>query len=97
MYDSMLQMGRWFGYRIGYEDLCKLYLSQESHEDFKIISNAVEELSVKFEEMQALNATPMEFGLQVRTDATDKRLIITAKNKMGAAQKVMRSYSYSGS
>ena len=96
MYDSMLQMGRWFGYRIGYEDLCKLYLSQESHEDFKIISNAVEELSVKFEEMQSLNATPEEFGLQVRTDATDKRLIITAKNKMGAAQKVMRSYSYSG-
>ena len=96
MYDSMLQMGRWFGYRIGYEDLCKLYLSQESHEDFKIISNAVEELSVKFEEMQNLNATPEEFGLQVRTDATDKRLIITAKNKMGAAQKVMRSYSYSG-
>ena len=40
MYDSMLVMGRWFGYRIGYEDLCKLYLSQESHEDFKIISNA---------------------------------------------------------
>ena len=64
-------MGRWFGYRIGYEDLCKLYLSQESHEDFKIISNAVEELSVKFEEMQSLNAT-QEFGLQVRTDATTK-------------------------
>ena len=96
MYDSMLQMGRWFGYRIGYEDLCRLYLSKESHEDFKIISNAVEELSVKFEEMQALNATPMEFGLQVRTDAQNKRLIITAKNKMGAAQKALRSYSYSG-
>ena len=96
MYDSMLQMGRWFGYRMGYEDLCKLYLSKESHEDFKIISNAIEELSVKFEEMQALNATPMEFGLQVRTDAQNKRLIITAKNKMGAAQKVLRSYSYSG-
>ena len=96
MYDSMLQMGRWFGYRMGYEDLCKLYLSKESHEDFEIISSAVEELSIKFEEMQALNATPMDFGLQVRTDAQNKRLIITAKNKMGAAQKVKRSFSYSG-
>ena len=96
MYDSMLQMGRWFGYRMGYEDLCKLYLSKESHEDFEIISNAVEELSLKFEEMQALKATPMDFGLQVRTDAQNKRLIITAKNKMGAAQRVKRSFSYSG-
>tara|TARA_Y100001933_G_scaffold166316_2_gene164573 strand:+ start:34 stop:1086 length:1053 start_codon:yes stop_codon:yes gene_type:complete len=96
MYDSMLQMGRWFGYRMGYEDLCRLYLSRESHEDFDIISSAVEELSVKFEEMQAINATPMQFGLQIRADAQNKRLTITAKNKMGAAQKVYRSYSYRG-
>ena len=24
-YDTLLQMGRWFGYRPGYEDLCRLY------------------------------------------------------------------------
>ena len=96
MYDSMLQMGRWFGYRIDYEDICRLYLSKDSHEDFEVISNALEELSVKFEEMQAINATPMDFGLQVRADAQNKRLAITANNKMGAAQKALRSYSYSG-
>ena len=92
----MLQMGRWFGYRIDYEDICRLYLSKDSHEDFEVISNALEELSVKFEEMQAINATPMDFGLQVRADAQNKRLAITANNKMGAAQKALRSYSYSG-
>ena len=67
----MLQMGRWFGYRIGYEDLCKLYLSQESHEDFKIISNAVEELSVKFEEMQN-SMQPLRIWIASETDATEK-------------------------
>ena len=46
--------------------------------------------------MQAINATPMDFGLQVRADAQNKRLAITANNKMGAAQKALRSYSYSG-
>ena len=61
MYDSMLQMGRWFGYRMGYEDLCKLYLSKESHDDFVIISQAVDELSIKFEEMQAINATQQKW------------------------------------
>ena len=96
MYDSMLQMGRWFGYRIDYEDICRLYLSKDSHEDFEVISNAIEELSLKFEEMQAINATPKNFGLQVRADAQNKRLAITANNKMGAAQKALRSYSYSG-
>ena len=25
MYDTLMQMGRWFGYRMGYEDLCRLY------------------------------------------------------------------------
>ena len=27
-YDTLLQMGRWFGYRPGYEDLCRLYTTQ---------------------------------------------------------------------
>ena len=45
--------------------------------------------------MQAINATPMQFGLQIRADAQNNGLSITAKNKMGAAQKT-RSYSYSG-
>ena len=96
MYDSMLQMGRWFGYRIDYEDICRLYLSKESHDDFEVISSALEELCFKFEEMQALNATPKEFGFQVRADATNKRLAITARNKMGSAQKTKTSYTYSG-
>ena len=29
MYDTLMQMGRWFGYRIGYDDLCRLYTSPE--------------------------------------------------------------------
>lgn len=29
-YDTLLQMCRWFGYRPGYEDLCRVYLTQEN-------------------------------------------------------------------
>ncbi|REN09897.1 hypothetical protein DSI41_20845, partial [Mycobacterium tuberculosis] len=29
MYDSLLQMGRWFGYRPGYLDLCRIYTSSD--------------------------------------------------------------------
>src|SRR5690606_20284409 len=30
MYDTLLQMGRWFGYRDGYQTLCRLFLSEEA-------------------------------------------------------------------
>jgi hypothetical protein len=30
MYDTLMQMGRWFGYRPGYDDLCRVYLSDDS-------------------------------------------------------------------
>ena len=28
-YDTLMQMGRWFGYRPGYEDLCKIFMPEE--------------------------------------------------------------------
>ena len=29
MYDTLLQMGRWFGYRIGYEDLVRIMMPND--------------------------------------------------------------------
>ncbi len=34
MYDTLLQMGRWFGYRPGYVDLCRLYTSEELRDSY---------------------------------------------------------------
>ena len=34
MYDTLMQMGRWFGYRPGYVDLCRLFTSRELNEWF---------------------------------------------------------------
>ena len=44
MYDTVMQMGRWFGYRDGYVDLLRLYCTRHTHENFKKISNADDEL-----------------------------------------------------
>jgi hypothetical protein len=35
--DTMMQMGRWFGYRSGYRDLVRLYTTQELYEEFEDI------------------------------------------------------------
>ena len=42
MYDTLMQMGRWFGYREGYQDLCKLFTTHEMMDWFYFISEATE-------------------------------------------------------
>ncbi len=92
-YDSLMQMGRWFGYRPGYEDICRIFLSQESQNYFAEISRATEELKHTIRRMHDLRMTPMEFGLRVRNDATG--LIVTAKNKMRSTTPLEETISFS--
>jgi hypothetical protein len=80
MYDTLMQMGRWFGYRPGYLDLCRLYTTDELVEWYRHITVASEELRKEFDYMADMRATPEEFGLKVRTHPSG--LIITGANKM---------------
>jgi hypothetical protein len=91
MYDTLLQMGRWFGYRPGYEDLCRLYTTPSLRDAYVEITAANDELRREFEEMAVLDAKPEEFGLRVRTSPAG--LAITARNKMRRGLKVKLSYS----
>lgn len=91
MYDTLLQMGRWFGFRPYYEDLCRLYLPEALKKAYREITAANDELRREFDEMAALNAKPEEFGLRVRT--SDTGLEVTARNKMRRAMKVKLSFS----
>lgn len=91
MYDTLLQMGRWFGYRPEYEDLCRLYIPPTLRAAYTEITAANDELRREFEEMAALDAKPEEFGLRVRTSPAG--LEITARNKMRRALKVKLSFS----
>lgn len=86
MYDTLLQMGRWFGYRPGFEDLCKIWMSDESAGWYSHITESVEELRSELRSMQEMNSTPVEFGLKVRSHPDT--LLITAKNKAGRAEEV---------
>lgn len=85
MYDTLMQMGRWFGYRDGYVDLCRLWISKESAGWYAHIAEATEELRLEVKRMAAQNKTPKGFGLRVRS-SKDTPLIITAKNKMAGTE-----------
>lgn len=84
MYDTLMQMGRWFGYRKGYDDLCKIWMSDESIEWYRHISEATDELREEIKRYEDTGLTPMDFGLRVRSDITS--LIVTARNKMRSAE-----------
>ena len=91
MYDTLLQMGRWFGYRPGYVDLCRLYTSEELRESYEHITMATEELRQEFNQMAARDMSPREFGLRVRSHPAG--LMITASGKMRNGTTMTVSYS----
>lgn len=86
MYDTLMQMGRWFGYRPDYEDLCRIWMPEEAEGWYAHIADSIEELRAELRNMAAANATPKEFGLKVRSHPVS--LIVTARNKMGSGQPV---------
>jgi hypothetical protein len=93
MYDTLLQMGRWFGYRPGYEDLCRVWLPQEAMDWYGHIAEASEELRAELRKMFRLGRTPKEFGLAVRSHPDS--LLVTARNKMRTAEDLVRVISVS--
>lgn len=92
MYDTLMQMGRWFGYRPGYYDLCRLYTSKELNEHYRHITLADIEMREQFRYMEAIGATPKDYGLKVRSHET---LLVTSKVKMRSAETLMISFAAS--
>lgn len=84
MYDTLMQMGRWFGYRKGYLDLCRLFTTETLIKWYRHIALADVELRREFDYMVAANKTPKEYGLRVRTHPDG--MTVTALNKMCHSQ-----------
>jgi hypothetical protein len=90
MYDTLMQMGRWFGYRPGYLDLCRLYTTPELTEWFEHITEANEELRQEFDHMAAVGGTPRDYGLKVKSHPA---LMITSRVKLRTGIELQLSFS----
>lgn len=88
-YDTLLQMGRWFGYRTGYEDLPRIWMTSDLAKDFRFLAAVEEEIRSDMHVMERASLTPQEFGVRVR--AHPGRLQITSK--MGVARPVRMSFA----
>jgi hypothetical protein len=81
--DTLMQMARWFGYRDGYRDLCRLWINADAADDYRFSAEAVEDLKTDLRLMLRQQRTPEDFGLAVRKHPG--ALLITARNKMKSA------------
>lgn len=91
MYDTLMQMGRWFGYRPGYVDLCRLFTSEELNEWFRHITVASEELRGEFNYLAESGGTPENYALKVRTHPGC--LQITSISKMRYTKQISVSWA----
>ncbi|NVN10475.1 Z1 domain-containing protein [Nguyenibacter vanlangensis] len=90
-YDSLLQMGRWFGYRRGYADLCRLYTTPDMEAWFRHLATVNEDLRAQLAHMKITLARPKDYGFSI---ATHSVMAVTAANKRRYA--VERPVSYAG-
>ncbi len=91
MYDSLMQMGRWFGYRPGYVDLCRLYTTPELQLWYEHVAMATDEMRADFDVMASQNKTPEQF--QIKVMKHPGMLMITSAAKMKGHDTLELSYS----
>lgn len=89
-YDTLLQMGRWFGYRNGYADLTRIWMTDEMRGWFHHLATVEQEIRYEIERYETGHITPEQLGVRVRTHP---KLAITAAAKMQHARRADASYS----
>jgi hypothetical protein len=89
-YDTLLQMGRWFGYRKGYEDLPRIWMSEDLEASFRALAAIEREIREDVSQYAQRKLSPMEFAVRVRSIPG---MAITAAAKMRAAIECDISYS----
>lgn len=65
-YDTLLQMGRWFGYRFGYEDLPRIWMTDELRQAFRDLATVEEEIRNDIARYEEEKVTPREFAIRIR-------------------------------
>jgi hypothetical protein len=90
-YDTLLQMGRWFGYRTGYADLPRIWMTDELRDWFRHLATVENEMRRDIDVYMVEDKTPMTFAVRLKTHP---KLRVTAAAKMKDA--VRAAFAYGG-
>lgn len=83
-YDTLLQMGRWFGYRFGYQDLPRIWMTRQLQNAFHDLATVEHEIRQDIARYAEDGLTPKQFAVRIRTHPN---LAITSRLKMQYAVK----------
>lgn len=89
-YDTLLQMGRWFGYRTGYEDLPRIWMTEDLMLSFRALAGVEAEIREDIALYSTQNTNPMEMAVSI---PAIPGMAITAANKMRHAVDCAVNYS----
>lgn len=90
MYDTLLQMGRWFGFRKGYLDLCRIYTTKAIADNFSHLADVMDDLRFEFTKLVDGNIKPSDYAIQILSHS---KLKLTSAGKMKHAK---RMFNYTG-
>lgn len=89
-YDTLLQMGRWFGYRADFVDLTRLWTTSELVSRFRHLALVEEDLRDQIAIYEREGLTPRDVAPKIRSHPA---MLVTARNRMGTAESVRQSYA----
>ena len=89
-YDTVMQAARWFGYRDGYQDLTRIWLTDENYSRFRHLARVEDDLFRQIDLYSLTGKRPTETGVLI---LSHPELQVTASNKSGAAQEYDSDYS----
>ena len=93
-YDTLMQMGRWFGYRGGYEDLTRIYTTAELEGWFSDLATVEYRLREDISVYESQRLTPYEVGMRIWQHPT-MQVTSPLKRRFATATTISQSYSLS--
>lgn len=91
--DSLMQMGRWFGYRRGYELYPRIWMTEDTRSKFEFLTLLEEDLRDDLRRFMDANEDPSVYGPRVLNSPKVSWLRITSKNKMQSAEAAELDFS----
>lgn len=91
--DTLMQMGRWFGFRKGYEILPRVWLENTARERYNFLSQMNEELREELKEYEYRKLGPEKYGPKIKNSYNYQLIKVTSNNKMQSAQSANIDFS----
>jgi hypothetical protein len=91
--DTLMQMGRWFGYRKKYELLPRLWVTDKTRQQFVFLAALDQELRDEIQHMDITGRSPADYEPKIKNSPKVSFIRITAKNRMQAATEAAMDYS----